>query len=114
MPTRRHQIAQGVHGVGSAEYTPEQYDFVVKIFKSMPCPVTVAQLHQATGEKGLTVRQIISAADGVDILLGGSGAHGYERATTREEADRLTRRFQSQATKMWNRISRRESAAESF
>lgn len=111
-----HRAAQGVHGVGSAEYTEAQYAFVVAAFKSMAAhgPVTALALHQATGVPGLTLRQIISAADGVDFLLGGSGAGGYALATTAAEATRLTQRFGSQVRKMATRIQRRRRMARTF
>src|SRR5689334_14785934 len=106
--TSEHRRAQGVHGVGSAEYGDDEYRRVVAAFLAHRGSVTAAQLHLETGVPGLTLRQIMSAADGVDFLLGGSGADGYRRAETAEDANRLTERFASQVGKMSARILRRE------
>lgn len=113
MVTAQHRAAQGVHGVGSAEYTEAQYALVVSTFKLLSAhgPVTALALHQATGIAGLTLRQIMSAADGVDFLLGGSGADGYRIAASAAEATRLTQRFGSQVRKMAGRIQRRRRMA---
>lgn len=47
------------------------------------------------------------AADGVDFLLGGTGAGGYSCAEDPDDGDRLTARFQGQVNKMTERITRR-------
>lgn len=114
--TEQHRAAQGVHGVGSAEYDPAQYALVVRTFKRLAAhgPVTALALHQATGVPGLTLRQIMSAADGVDFLLGGSGAVGYQLASDAAEATRLTQRFGSQVRKMAGRIQRRRRMARAL
>jgi hypothetical protein len=111
--SNQHRAAQGVHGVGSAEYTEAQYALVVGTFKRLAAhgPVTALALHQATGVPGLTLRQIMSQADGVDFLLGGSGADGYQIANDAAEATRLTQRFGSQVRKMAGRIQRRRRMA---
>lgn len=112
MASDTHRTAQGVHGVGSAEYSQDQYVRVVAAFLGQAGPVTALELHRLTGVPGLTVRQIMSAADGVDFLLGGSGADGYRRASSPEDAARLTARFRSQIGRMAARAERRQAFVE--
>lgn len=106
-----HRQAQGVHGVGSATYGLAEYRRVVTAFLAHPGPVTAAQLHDETGVSGVTLRQIMAAADGVEFLLGGSGADGYCQAKTAEDARRLTARFTSQIGRMADRVKRRRARA---
>lgn len=68
--------------------------------------VTVEALAQRTGVSGRTVREIVSAADGVDFLLGGEG-NGYQLADTPADARRLSARLGSQAARMQARLARR-------
>jgi hypothetical protein len=103
-----HLAAQGVHGVGSREYSEEQYALVVETFLVQDAPVTVAQLHAVTGVPGRTVRQIMSAADGVAFVLGGSSQDGYRRATDPAEARRLSQQLGSQVRTMSARLARRD------
>lgn len=114
MTGEQHRRAQGVHGVGSGTFNDDQYARVVAAFKEMirtgsNHPVTALDLHVRTKVPGLTVRQIMSAADGVDFLLGGTGAGGYSCAEDPDDSDRLTARFQSQVDKMTDRINRRRA-----
>lgn len=109
--TVTHRQAQGVHGVGSATFNADEYARVVAAFLAHTGPVTAAQLHLETGVSGVTLRQIMAAADGVEFLLGGSGAEGYCRAETFEDAARLTDRFVSQIGRMSERVQRRRARA---
>jgi hypothetical protein len=101
--------AQGIHGVGSTEYTPAQKAVVVEALKRLTADgavVNVQTLNEVTGVAGMTIRYIISEADGVDFLLGGNGI-GYQMARDAAEATRLSQRFTSQVKKMSGRIQRR-------
>lgn len=104
---------QGVHGSGGRDYSPAQYRLVVDAIKAIPDghAVTVELVSNATGVPGRTVREVISAADGVDILLGGEG-NGYRRATCPSDAERLTRRYESQVRRMAERVERRRAWAD--
>jgi hypothetical protein len=101
--------AHGIHGDGHRAYTDAQFAVVVaQILQLAPGEtVTVEQLSQRTGVPGRTVREIVSCADGEDILLGGDGA-GYQRADTAQDAQRLTNRLQSQIQRMLQRVARRQ------
>lgn len=108
MVTPAHQAAQGVHGVGSGTYSDAEYQRVVEAFRRAEWPVTVAGLHAASGVPGRTVRQIMSDADGVEFILGGTGSDGYRPAADPADARRLSQRFSSQVGKMTARLVRRE------
>lgn len=95
---------QGVHGSGSRDYEPEHVARVVAALKD-GC-TSVAAVSERTGIAGRTVRNIVSDYDGVEFLLGGSG-NGYQLADGRDDAERLTRRFESQVNHMADRIARR-------
>ena len=109
---RRGIAAQGVHGAGWRDYTPEQYTRVVEAVRrdGAAAAVTVAQVSEATGIPGRTVREIVSDADGVEFVLGGSG-NGYQIATSPADAERITARILSQASRMRDRARRRMKAA---
>lgn len=103
---------QGVHGSGSRDFKAKQYRAVVDMLKNLPAGarVTVEDVAVQTGVSGRAVREIVSAADGVDILLGGDG-NGYQLAASLEEAQRLTLRLSSQASRMAARVERRNAKA---
>jgi hypothetical protein len=106
--------AQGIHGSGRRDFSEQQYRAVVDAVLRL-CDfgnaATVEDLCAATGLGGRAVRDIVSAADGVNFLLGGDGNGGYQLAHSPASADRLTARFRSQTTKMLDRLARRDSYA---
>lgn len=106
MPTVN--AAQGIHGSGARSFDDDQYRRVVEAIRRGSG--TVEQITLATGVPGRTVREIVSAADGVDILLGGDG-NGYRLAETREDSERLSSRLESQAQRMYARVARRRGYA---
>jgi len=114
VPTSPHMAAQGVHGVGSGTYSDAEYQRVVDAFRRAEWPVTVADLHAASGVPGRTVRQIMSDADGVEFVLGGTGSDGYRPAADPADARRLSQRFSSQVVKMMDRLARRDALARTL
>jgi hypothetical protein len=105
-------VAQGVHGAGSRSYNRAQYDAVVAAFLDADGPVTALALHLRTGVPGRAIREIMSAADGVEFLLGGDARRGYCRAESPAHAEQLTGRFMSQVGKMGDRVLRRRAYVE--
>lgn len=107
--------SQGVHGSGTRIYSPEQYRRVVGVILALADgeTITVENLSAETGIPGRSVREIVSAADGIDVLLGGDG-NGYRRALDAADAQRLTLRFDSQARRMRERSDRRQRMAASL
>jgi hypothetical protein len=105
--------SHGVHGSGSREYSPRAYALVVAALKRLGDdePITVTALSEQTGVPGRAVREIVSAADGVDILIGGSGVSGYTVARTRRQAAIVTAKLTSQARRMAERSERRVAFA---
>lgn len=105
--------SQGVHGQGSRTYKAADYQRVVQALRRLPegRVVTVVELSQMSGVAGRAVRNIISDADGVDLLLGGDGNGGYQLARSAGEAERLTLRLASQANRMSQRVRRRSDMA---
>jgi hypothetical protein len=107
--------AQGIHGSGTRDFSDQQYRAVVDAVLRLCAggkAATVEDICAATGLGGRAVRDIVSAADGVDILLGGDGGSGYELATSHRSAERLSARFASQASKMFDRVRRRNEYAD--
>lgn len=104
--------SQGVHGSGGRNYSPGQYTAVVRMIAGLAEGevVTVEDVASQTGVPGRTVREIVSAADGVEFLLGGDG-QGYRLATSQADAERLTQRHASQARRMFERSQRRDRMA---
>lgn len=110
MPSRGH----GVHGEGAVDYTPQQARRVLAdlaVYEGAHRRTTVEQISERTGVAGRTVRQILSDADGVTVLLAGDDAGVYVAAYA-EDADRLTRRLESQARRMNERAERRRGYAD--
>jgi hypothetical protein len=101
--------AQGIHGSGTREFTQADVERVRKAL-SRDTHLTVAQLAGMTGCEGRTVRAVLSALDGEELLLAG-GDDGYKIATSWDEAEPLTRRLDSQARKMAARVERRRRLA---
>lgn len=106
--------AQGIHGVGPSSYTADQKARVIDCVRDYNEQVgiapTVAEVASATGLRGNTIRAIMSAADGVDLLLGGNG-NGYKLAANSAEVEKLTMRLESQIAKMQERVIRRRELA---
>ena len=103
--------SQGVHGSGGRGYSPAQYAAVVEAVKRVGGygeALTVERISDATGIAGRTVREVLSAADGVDVLLGGDG-QGYRLAADPSDAERLTLRYESQLRRMAERVERRRA-----
>jgi len=106
-----HSRAQGVHGAGNRGYNVDQYKAVVRtMLAAEPGTVlTVEQLSAATGVPGRAIREILSKADGVDVILGGDGNAGYKVAVSRADAERMTSRLGSQVKTMADRLARRKA-----
>jgi hypothetical protein len=107
--------AHGTHGRGTTAYTPEQYKAVLTLLRvasSRGEYLTVDEVHTATGLLGNTVRAIISAADGTDILLGGTGAKGYKVAATQEEAEEYSYKLSRQLATTARRLHKRAALAK--
>lgn len=102
--------AQGIHGTGTTRYTAVERNFVIACVIAGTIhntPVTVADIAEATGLRGNTIRKIMSDADGVDLLLGGTG-NGYIVSSIVEGGAQLTQRLESQVAAMQARIDRRK------
>lgn len=106
--TNSTSLAQGLHGSGSREYDWRQSEPVLAAIRnaSHGAPVTVEDLVAHTGVAGRTIRQILSDADGVHLLLGGGA--GYFIAEFADDADSLTNALKSQIATMTARVERRD------
>ncbi len=102
--------AQGVHGSGGRAFSAAQYQRVVHVLQQYPDRSwKVADLTDATGVPGRTVREIVSQADGAAFVLGGDATKGYRLAVNAEDALRATLRLASQAQRMTERVRRRDA-----
>lgn len=104
--------AHGIHGTGSAAYSPLEYRVVVQhlITFAYESPVTVAMLSEMYGVSGNAVRAIVRDADGVEFVTGNS-SHGYRLAINHEELQAGTTALVHQIEAMATRIARRTEYA---
>lgn len=99
--------AQGIHGSGGRTYDVRELTLVraMLLGTTRDAPLTVEEIHLATGVPGRTVRQIVSDIDGVDFLLGGTD--GYFVCEYLEDGAALTHSLRSQVDTMHGRLERR-------
>ena len=108
--------SQGIHGAGARSYEPEQLDRLLLILTS-ECigprhPLTVAALSARVRMNGRAVRDAISNLEKSRRVLT-DFSDGYYVCETADQAERATRRLESQVARMSERIkARRFMAAE--
>lgn len=103
---------QGIHGGGTTKYTAEQSNIVwtlITLGTMFDTPYTVADLHDATGLEGNTIRAIVRDGDGTNMILGGNANEGYRLAANEDDANEYTERLENQIRAMRVRIDRRRS-----
>jgi len=107
--------SQGVHGSGSRGYRIEQADRVLHILKNecvgADCRMTVEDLADRVGILGRALRDIVRDLELKQLVLT-NFSDGYYVCTTRAEAERATRRLESQVRNMSERIAARRAMAE--
>src|SRR5215831_8402656 len=107
--------SQGVHGAGSRSYKPEQARRVLLILRN-ECvgaehTMTVDALATRVGLNGRAVRDIVRDLELARMVLT-DFADGYFVCRSAAEAERSTRRLESQVANMQQRITaRREMTA---
>jgi hypothetical protein len=104
-------LAQALHGSGSRDYDWRQAEQVLAVIHGVrrAAPLTVSDLVARTVVPGRTVRQILSDADGEQLLLG--AATGYFDCDVADDGDSLTAAFRSQRATMSARVDRRDRFA---
>ena len=108
--------SQGVHGSGARTYRPDQAARVLLILRN-ECvgaehTMTVDTLAARVGLNGRAVRDIVRDLEIARQVLT-DFSHGYFVCRTADEAERSTRRLESQVTNMTQRIvARRAMTAE--
>jgi hypothetical protein len=109
--------SQGTHGDGARSYKPEQAAAVLHILRN-DCVgpdhlMTVDELADRVGMpgKGRAVRDIVRDLELQHLVLTNFG-DGYFVCCTRLEAERSTRRLESQVKHMQERIDARRVMAE--
>lgn len=108
--------SQGVHGSGGRAYKPEMAERVLCILcaeaQGPANTMTVNALADRVGLLGRTVRDIVRDLELQRRVLT-DFAEGYFVCQTAEQAERSTRRLESQVANMQQRIdARREMAAD--
>jgi hypothetical protein len=106
--------AQGVHGAGSRNYQPSQATRVLMILKN-ECAgptncTTLEALAARTGMNGRALREIIGDLEKAHQVLT-DFTDGYYVCETPEQAERATRRLESQVLRMQERIAARRHMA---
>lgn len=106
--------AQGVHGAGARSYKPKMAMRVLFILKN-ECVgterrMTVEQLAARVGLNGRAIRDIVRDLEVAHMVLT-DFADGYYVCTTVAEAERSTRRLESQVRNMQERIEARRAMA---
>jgi hypothetical protein len=104
-------LSQGLHGTGSRDYDWRQADQVLdRHHRAAASPADGSEdLVGETGIHGRTVRQILSDADGAQLLLG--SAAGYFVCEVADDGDSLTAALRSQIASMSARVERRDRFA---
>lgn len=102
--------ANGFRGrdTGSREFTPDQRREVLQTLSEMSDGgkfVRAEDLTDLTGVGGRTIRAIVNAASGRDLVILTTDL-GYKIAETYEEVNRSARRHFSQAARMRERAER--------
>lgn len=108
--------SQGVHGAGARTYKPEMATRVLFVLRNEclgPLNVmTVEALATRVGLNGRAVRDIVRDLEVSGLVLT-DFAEGYYICETAEQAERSTRRLESQVANMQERIeARRKMVAE--
>ncbi len=107
--------SQGVHGSGSRQYRPEKAEQVLRILKHEcvgPDNVkTVEDLAARVGLLGRALRDIVRDLELAQLVLT-DFSEGYYVCTTRAQAERATRRLDSQVRNMCARIEARRAMSE--
>lgn len=101
---------------GSREYTPEQERRVLAAIQNHVgghAAVTTAQFSNALGIDGRVVRAVLSAHDGVDLLVGG-GDDGLYLCEYADESEAFTHRLIAGARQALARSDRRAAYAASM
>lgn len=101
-------------GAGGRTYSPQQYSAVVaqlRLHMGRVNRTNAEAIHLKTGVPPRTVRAVFSDADGVEFVIAESD-DGVWVAEEFEDAVRGTRRLQSQAHRMLDRVRRREEFAQ--
>lgn len=106
--------SQGVHGAGARTYPPHMATRVLVILRN-ECVgrehmMTVESLAARTGINGRAVRDIVRDLELAQLVLT-DFADGYFVCQTVEEAERSTRRLESQVANMQKRIEARRQMA---
>ena len=101
---------QGIHGSGARSYKPEQAAHVLMILNNECVGRSHAMKADALGDRvgllGRAVRDVVRDLElGRKILT--DGTDGYYVCETVEDAERGTRRFESQVKNMQERIAAR-------
>lgn len=106
--------SQGVHGAGSRTYQPSQATRVLLILKNEcvgPANCTTLEaLAARTGLNGRALREIIGDLEKARQVLT-DFTDGYYVCETPEQAERATRRLESQVLRMQERIAARQQMA---
>ena len=107
--------SQGVHGSGGRSYPPDKAGEVLRILKA-DCVgpsrrIKVADLADRVGLLGRAVRDIVRDLELAGLVLT-DFSDGYYVCTTRAEAERATRRLDSQVRNMCARIEARRRMTE--
>lgn len=106
--------SQGVHGAGGRTFKPEQATRLLLILKN-ECVgpenrKTVDELATRLGMNGRAVRDVISELEKARQVLT-DFSEGYYVCETAEQAERATRRLESQVANMQERIAARRAMA---
>jgi len=106
--------SQGVHGAGARTFKPEMANRILMVLRN-ECVgelnrMTVEQLATRVGLNGRAVRDVIRELEGTGQVLT-EFSEGYYVCTTAVEAERGTRRLESQVQQMQQRIAARRKMA---
>lgn len=99
--------AQGVHGTGSPKWSLGQFRVVVRFLLDAPGQHSIAEISEATGVPGRTIRAIVGRADGVHFAAEINN-RGVGVALTADAIERGNRRLRRQIRRMEARIAGRE------
>jgi len=106
--------SQGVHGSGARTYRPEQATRVLLILRN-ECvgsdhTMTVEALAARVGMNGRAVRDVVRDLEVAQLILT-DFTEGYYVCETSDQAERATRRLESQVRNMQERIEARRIMA---
>jgi DNA-binding GntR family transcriptional regulator len=107
--------SQGIHGSGGRAYSKGKATLVLHILRNEcvgpDCRITVDDLSGRVGLLGRAVRDIVRDLELAQLVLT-NFSDGYYVCTTREQAERATRRLDSQVQNMCARIEARRAMTD--